>query len=257
MADQTVLGEGIITGQDPRFVAAPNPGPDGAWETVDDDFSGLLLQPSSPAVDRGAEQFVAANGEPIPPRPIEGYTGAAPDLGWRELGSPIVITPTASPIPSPTLAVSLTPLPTLTFSVTPPPPTPIVITATAAPTNTFLPPSSTIAVTTATLTSLPTITSTPPPAILNITPNAAQPETTLNVTITGSGFANGAVVVFEGAQGTPPQVTATQVVNPTTIVLNVAVPAAGGFGTQQWDVRITNPNGSSAVLADSFTVAAP
>jgi hypothetical protein len=47
-ADQSTMGAGNITGQDPRFVAAPNPGPDGAWETVDDDFSGLLLQSSSP-----------------------------------------------------------------------------------------------------------------------------------------------------------------------------------------------------------------
>ncbi|MDQ2691648.1 MAG: right-handed parallel beta-helix repeat-containing protein, partial [Chloroflexota bacterium] len=208
-ADQTVLGEGIITGQDPLFVAPPNPGPDGAWETVDDDFSGLLLQNTSPAIDRGVAQYVTVSGEEIPPRPIEGFTGAAPDLGWRELGSPIVITPTASPIPSPTLVVSLTPLPTLTFSVTPPPPTPIVITATAAPTSTPLPPSPTLPVATFTLSPIPTITSTSPPSILSITPNTAPANTTVNVTMTGSGFANGAVVVFEGAQGVAPQVSNT------------------------------------------------
>ncbi|HSL31070.1 MAG TPA: hypothetical protein VK900_17855 [Anaerolineales bacterium] len=256
-ADQTLLGEGIITGQDPLFVAAPNPGPDGVWETVDDDFSGLLLQNTSPAIDRGVAQFVAANGEAIPPRPIEGFIGAAPDLGWRELGSPIVITPTASPIPPPTLAVSPTLLPTLTFSVTPPLPTPIVITATTAPTNTILPPSPTIPAATFTLPPAPSITSTPAPGILNITPNSSTVNTTLNVTITGSGFANGAVVLFEGGQGSAPQVTATQVVNPTTAVINVTIPADTGFGTQQWDIRLTNQDGSSAVLADAFTVVAP
>ncbi len=256
-ADQTVLGEGIITGQDPLFVAPPNPGPDGAWETVDDDFSGLLLQNTSPAIDRGVAQYVTVSGEEIPPRPIEGFTGAAPDLGWRELGSPIVITPTASPIPSPTLVVSLTPLPTLTFSVTPPPPTPIVITATAAPTSTPLPPSPTLPVATFTLSPIPTITSTSPPSILSITPNTAPANTTVNVTMTGSGFANGAVVVFEGAQGVAPQVSNTQVVNPTTAVITVTLLSNTGVGTQQWDVRLTNPDGSSAVLADAFTVVEP
>ena len=256
-ADQTILGEGIMTGQDPRFVAPPNPGPDGAWETVDDDFSGLLLQNTSPAIDRGATQYVTVSGESIPPRPIEGFTGAAPDLGWRELGSPIVITPTASPIPSPTLVVSLTPLPTLTFSVTAPLPTPIVITATTAPTNTPLPPAPTIPAATFTLSPVPTITSTPPPSLLSLTPNTSTVNTTLNVTITGSGFANGAVVIFEGGQGAAPQVTSTQVVNPTTAVITLTIPADASFGTQQWDIRLTNQNGSSAVLADAFTVVAP
>lgn len=254
-AAESALGAGLISGQDPLFVSPPNPGPDGAWETIDDDFSGLLLQPNSPAIDRGVAQYVAVNGEPIPPRDMEGFLGAAPDLGWRELGSPLVITPTASPIPQPTLAVSLTPLPTLTASITPIPPTPIVITATSAPATIVVPPSPTLPVPTATLPSLPTITNTPMPTILNITPNTAQANTTVNLTITGSGFANGAVVAFEGGQGTPPQVTSTQVVNPTTIVAAVNVPADTGFGTQQWDVRVTNPNNSVAFLADAFTVA--
>ncbi|RPI94266.1 MAG: hypothetical protein EHM40_07230, partial [Chloroflexi bacterium] len=33
-ADESTLGAGILTGQDPLFAAAPNPGADGAWETV-------------------------------------------------------------------------------------------------------------------------------------------------------------------------------------------------------------------------------
>ena len=106
--DQSSMGPGIITGQDPLFTAAPNPGADGAWETVDDDFSGLLLQSPSPAIDKGVPQYTAVSGERIPASPLTGFLGAAPDLGWREFGSPIVITPTASPLPSPTLAISPT-----------------------------------------------------------------------------------------------------------------------------------------------------
>jgi hypothetical protein len=202
-ADQTTLGAGIITDQDPLFSAAPNPGPDGAWETVDDDFSGLLLQSSSPAIDRGVEQFTAASGELIPPNPITGFIGAAPDLGWREFGSPIIITPTASPIPSPTLAVSPTiPSPTVTF--TPVTPTATVVTQTPLPTATVVSPTANLPTVTASSTPLATITFTPTTTqlnILSITPNTADANTTVNLTLAGTGFANGATVAFEGGQG--------------------------------------------------------
>jgi hypothetical protein len=255
-ADQSTIGAGIITGQDPRFVAAPNPGPDGAWETVDDDFSGLLLQGTSPAIDRGVAQYIAVSGEPIPPQPITGFIGAAPDLGWREFGSPVVITPTASPIPSPT---SATLTPSATFTSTPVSPTATVVTLTPPPTNTPPTPSATVPAATAASTSTsppPTVTisPTPQPAIINITPNTAPANTTVNLTITGSNFVNGAVVLFEGGQGTAPQVTTTQVVNPTTIVITVDTAVDTSFGTQVWDVRVTNPNNTSGVLEDAFTV---
>src|SRR6266516_5171387 len=133
-AEQSTIGMGVISGQDPLFAAAPNPGPDGAWGTVDDDFSGLLLQGTSPAIDKGVAQYIAVSGEPIPPSPITGFIGAAPDLGWREFGSPIVITPTASPIPSPTFPTPVIPSPTFTFTPVSPPST--VVTFTPVPTLT-------------------------------------------------------------------------------------------------------------------------
>jgi hypothetical protein len=252
-ADQSTLGVGIITGQDPLFTAVPNPGPDGAWETVDDDFSGLLLQGTSPAIDKGVSQYAAASGELVPPNPLTGFIGAAPDLGWREFGSPIVITPTATPIPSPT-SVTATVLPTLTF--TPVTPTATVVTLTPLPTATSAPPSPTIPPSTPTATSLATITLTPTPELnlLSITPNNAQANTTLNLTLSGTAFANGATVSFEGGQGAAPQVTATQVVNANTIVITVNALVDAGLGTQVWDVRVTNPNGTFVVLPDAFTV---
>jgi hypothetical protein len=256
-ADQTTLGPGILTGQDPLFSAPPNPGPDGAWETVDDDFSGLLLQAASPAIDRGVTQYTAASGELIPARPITGFIGEAPDLGWREFGSPIMITPTASPVASPTFAISPTTLPTLTSTWTPLP-TPTVVTLTPVPTVTPVTPSPGLP--TITLTpalSLPTITLTPAAAQLNIvglTPNRAQANAILNVTITGTSFANGATVQFEGAQGTPPQVTGIEVVNANTIVIEVSAAVDPGAVTQVWDVRVTNPDNGFAVLPDAFTV---
>lgn len=261
--DQSSMGPGLITGQDPRFTAAPNPGADGAWETVDDDFSGLLLQSSSPAIDKGVTQLMAANGELIPPSPITGFIGAAPDLGWREFGSPVVLTPTASPIPSPTLAISPTvPTPTFTLIATTAPPTATVVTLTPLPTTTQAPPTQTIppVTPTATVPSLPTMTITPTAAqlsIVNVTPNAAAANTTVNVTISGTAFANNATVTFEGAQGTAPQVTAIQVVNANTIVVTVNTTVGAGATTQMWDVRVTNPDNTSAVRENAFTVTVP
>ena len=261
--DQSSMGPGLITGQDPRFTAAPNPGADGAWETVDDDFSGLLLQSSSPAIDKGVTQLMAANGELIPPSPITGFLGAAPDLGWREFGSPVVLTPTASPIPSPTLAISPTvPTPTFTLIATTAPPTATVVTLTPLPTTTQAPPTQTIPpfTPTATVPSLPTMTITPTAAqlsIVNVTPNAAAANTTVNVTISGTAFANNATVTFEGAQGTAPQVTAIQVVNANTIVVTVNTTVGAGATTQMWDVRVTNPDNTSAVRENAFTVTVP
>ena len=90
--------------------------------------------------------------------------------------------------------------------------------------------------------------------LLSITPNSAQANSTVNLTLAGTAFANGATVSFEGGQGTAPKVTGTQVVNANTIVIVVDTAVQAGLNTQVWDVRVTNPNGASAVLPDAFTV---
>jgi hypothetical protein len=87
-----------------------------------------------------------------------------------------------------------------------------------------------------------------------IVPNMAQVGTTVNLTITGTGFVNGAVVTFEGGLGPAPQVTATNVVNANTIVITVNVQGDSSQGNQIWDIRVTNPDRSTAVLPDSFRV---
>jgi hypothetical protein len=105
--------------------------------------------------------------------------------------------------------------------------------------------------------SLPTNTITPTAVLLNIlsvTPNTAPANTSVNVTVSGTAFANGATVTFEGAQGTAPQVTGIDVVNANTIVVAVDTAVDAGATTQVWDVRVTNPNNSFAVLSNAFTV---
>jgi hypothetical protein len=74
------------------------------------------------------------------------------------------------------------------------------------------------------------------------------------VTISGTAFANGATVSFEGAQGTAPQVTGIEVVNANTIVITVNTAVGAGATTQVWDVRVTNSNNTFAVLPNAFTV---
>jgi len=74
------------------------------------------------------------------------------------------------------------------------------------------------------------------------------------LTIAGTGFVNGAIVTFEGGQGVASEVTAVQVLNHTTIRATVNVSADPSFGTQTWDVRVTNPNASATVLMDAFTI---
>jgi len=254
--EETNLGAGVILGQDPLFEAAPNPGPDGTWETVDDDFSGLVIRSDSPAIDKGVSQLMAANGELVPPTPIVGFTGA-PDLGWRELGSPIFMTPTPTPISSLTPTVtttveSLTPAPTFTSAPGSPTTTPPTVTpATPAPSST----ATTVPVTsTATVFPPASATSTPQIMIQIINPNSALADATLIVTITGTGFQNGAIVTFEGGLGLPQEILTTQVINSTTIVLLMNARNDGTFGTQVWDVRVTNPDTTTTIMLDAFTV---
>lgn len=250
-ADETTLGAGVLLGVDPLFEAAPNPGPDGTWATVDDDYSGLVLRSDSPAIDKGVTQFVANNGELVPPTPITGFTGSAPDLGWREFGAPIFPTPTVTPIssntPLPTVTVvSLTPEPSLTpVTVSP---TPVVVTSTPGSAT----PLPTLTSTTVPLT--PTITTTPEPlSILSIDPISAQADAAVTMTITGTGFQSGALVTFEGGAGAPQEILAIQVVNSTTIV--VTMNARNDTGVAQiWDIRVTNPDTQTIVVVDTFTV---
>lgn len=254
-ADQSTLGVGDILGRDPLFVAPPSPGPDGAWQTLDDDFTGLVLKGASPAVDKGATQLTATNGEQIPTTPISGFIGSAPDLGWREYGSPIFPTPTASSLPSSTPAVTSSPI-QLTAA-----PTSTAAPATASPMPTGLSPTVPAATSTAvsptavsTATAAASSTATAQLSIQSINPVEAGAGMTVTITISGTGFSNGATVAFQGGQGPAPQVVSVQVVNSTTIL---AVVTAGNDGPspQTWTLQVIDPGGTSASLPNSFTIA--
>jgi len=78
--------------------------------------------------------------------------------------------------------------------------------------------------------------------------------TTIVVTITGSGFVEGADVTFEDGAGPAPKTSEVSVVDGNTITATVTAKSGGPPRNRMWDVRVTNPDGSSGVLTDGFTV---
>ncbi len=91
------------------------------------------------------------------------------------------------------------------------------------------------------------------PSVDSITPTSLPRNTTQLVTITGSGFVDGAKVTFENGSGPAPSANVTSV-GGTTIEALVSVHKKAKIGVS-WDVRVTNPDGSSDVLLGGFTIA--
>jgi len=91
--------------------------------------------------------------------------------------------------------------------------------------------------------------------VLSITPNSALMGTSVQVTITGFGFADGVAVSFEGGNGPRPVASNVVLTNDTdtvdTITATVTVPFKRQPGKDSvWDLRVS-PGG---VLPNAFTV---
>lgn len=86
--------------------------------------------------------------------------------------------------------------------------------------------------------------------ILSISPNRTSPGTSVDVTITGSGFAPGMAVGFENGTGPAPVARNVTFVNDTTYRATVVVKSGGGKHARTWDVRV-----GPAVLPRAFTIA--
>lgn len=87
--------------------------------------------------------------------------------------------------------------------------------------------------------------------VTSITPNQMGVNTTQRVTISGSGFQSGAAVSFEGSRGPSPSASIVSV-SSTQIIADVSTNK--GAKTATWDVRVTNPDGSTGVLPQGFTI---
>jgi hypothetical protein len=73
------------------------------------------------------------------------------------------------------------------------------------------------------------------------------------MTITGTGFQTGALITFEGGQGTLQEILAIQFVDSKTIVVTMTA-RNSTTSMQVWDIRVTNPDSTTFVLMDAFTV---
>ena len=103
----------------------------------------------------------------------------------------------------------------------------------------------------------PPATPDPEPAgvtVESIAPNSVTKGTTIDIEIIGSGFVDQVEVTFENGGGPIPRIS-NVVFNSNTGNITATVTARGGGPKHRvWDVRVTNPDGSSGVLAGGFTV---
>jgi len=90
--------------------------------------------------------------------------------------------------------------------------------------------------------------------VTSIDPNSMQAGTTISVTISGSGFATGAEVTFENGAGPAPTASNVDVIDSNTITATITAKSGGPPRPRVWDVRVTNPDDSSGLLIDGFTV---
>ena len=178
---------------------------------------------------------------PIPPTPtntpLPTNTPTNTPIPPTPTNTPIPPTPTNTPIPP---TATNTPLPTDTPTNTPIPPTPTNTPIPPTPTDTPVP---------------PTATNTPAGVtVTTINPNTQSTGTTASVTITGSGFVSGATFALENGSGPAPDISDVVVVNGSTITAVITVKNGGPPRDRVWDVRVTNPGGSTDVLVGGFTV---
>ena len=96
----------------------------------------------------------------------------------------------------------------------------------------------------------------PPPgvSVTSINLNTMQSGTTIDVTITGTGFVDGAEVTFEGGAGPNLTVSNVVVVDANTITATITTKSGGPSKDRVWDVRVTNSDSSTGVLIGGLTV---
>lgn len=90
-----------------------------------------------------------------------------------------------------------------------------------------------------------------PPAVASITPSSAPNSASTSVTISGSGFVDGATVELQKLGETAIAATSVSVVSRTEISCDLDIT---GAAIGLWDVAVTNPDTQSALLPDGFEV---
>ncbi len=90
--------------------------------------------------------------------------------------------------------------------------------------------------------------------LVSMTPGRVTQNTTTDVTISGTGFVVGATVAFVGGSGPAPTASGVTVIDGETITAAIRIKAGGPGKVRHWDVVVTNPDGTSVVLADGLVV---
>jgi hypothetical protein len=98
------------------------------------------------------------------------------------------------------------------------------------------------------LNAAPTLT------VVSITPATMMAGSSVNVTVSGTGFATGASLSFANGSGGTLTASNVVVVSAPTITARLTADRSGGPGTRTWDVVVSNPSGSTATLTGGFTV---
>ncbi len=75
-----------------------------------------------------------------------------------------------------------------------------------------------------------------------------------SIVVRGSGFASGVELTFENGDGPRPMASSVRLVGAGVIMGRVTVTGQAWPVASVWDVRVTNPDGSSAVFPEGFTV---
>jgi hypothetical protein len=166
--------------------------------------------------------------------------------------------PAATFTPSPTATITPTPTNTSAAFGTPTSTNTPTPTNTTAAIDTPTPTNTTIATNTSTPTHTPTGTSTQTPnpsvTVSSIVPGSMGAGTSINATISGTNFSPGATVIFQNGTGPSPTASNVTVVNSGSITLRITTKSGGPARVRYWDVRVTNPDGSSGVLTRGFIV---
>jgi hypothetical protein len=98
------------------------------------------------------------------------------------------------------------------------------------------------------------VTVTDPVIVTGISQGFLAAGSSIEVTITGSGFASGATLGFENGSGPAPSASDVNVAVDGTITATITAKAGGPRRNRVWDVRVTNPDGGSGVLAGGLTI---
>jgi hypothetical protein len=91
----TVINGGGNLDDDPEFLRDPDPGTDGNWDGVDDDYGDLHLKVNSPAIDTGTDSAISLPTDlDGSPRIVDGDADGTPavDMGAYEFPSAQVLT---------------------------------------------------------------------------------------------------------------------------------------------------------------------